>query len=75
MTSEKQVKNSVLRTMYHYPDLSNTVLGPVVRTPVSANPGLIFNQGFFFLSSKTLTRIIFYIFFRVSNHEIVDREN
>ena len=24
--------------------------GPVVRTPVSANPGLNFNQGFFFFS-------------------------
>ena len=61
--------------MYHYPDLSSTVLGPVVQTPVSANPGLNFNRGFFFFSSKTLTRIIFYIFFRVSNHEIVDKEN
>ena len=36
--------------------------GPVVRTQVSANPGLNFNQGFFFLSSKELSRMIFYIF-------------
>ena len=36
--------------------------GPVVQTPVSANPGLNFNQGFFFLSSKELSRMIFYIF-------------
>ena len=44
-------------------------LGPVVRTPVSAealtqgaNPGLNFNQGFFFFSSKALSPMIFYIF-------------
>ena len=40
----------------------NHSLGPVVRTPVSANPGLNFNQGFFFLSSKELSRMVFYIF-------------
>ena len=49
--------------------------GPVVQTPVSANPGLNFNQGFFFFSSKALSQMIFYIFFRVSNHQIVDKEN
>ena len=48
--------------MYHYPHLGSTLLGPVVRMLVSANPGLNFNQGFFFFSSKALTRIIFYIF-------------
>ena len=35
--------------------------GPVVRTPVSANPGLNFNQGFFFFSSKAISQMIFYI--------------
>ena len=45
--------------------------GPVVRTPVSANPGLNFNPGFFFFLSKALYRIMFSILFRVSNHEIV----
>ena len=49
--------------------------GPVVRTPVSANLGLNFNPGFFFFSSKALSRIIFYILFRVSNHQIVGKEN
>ena len=38
------------------------VLGPVVRTPLSANPGLNFNPGLFFFLSKALTRIIFSIF-------------
>ena len=33
-----------------------------LRTPISANLGLNFNQGFFFLLSKTLFRIIFSIF-------------
>ena len=50
-------------------------LGPVVRTPVSANLGLNFNPGFFFFLSKALSRIVFSIHFRVSNHPIVDKEN
>ena len=50
-------------------------LGQVVQTPVSANPGLNFNQGFFFFLSKELSRIIFSILFRVSNHQIVGKEN
>ena len=45
--------------------------GPVVRTPVSANPGLNFNPGFFFFLSKALFRIIFSILFWVSNHQII----
>ena len=46
-------------------------LGPVVRTSVSANPGLNFNPGFFFFSLKALSQIIFYILFKVSNHQIL----
>ena len=38
------------------------VLSLAVRTPVSANPGLNFNPGFYLVSSKALSRIIFYIF-------------
>ena len=49
--------------------------GPVVRTPVRANLRLNFNPGFFFLLSKALSRIIFFILFRVSSHQIVGREN
>ena len=40
----------------------NNKQGPVVRTNVSANPGLNFNQGLFFFSSKALSQVIFYIF-------------
>ena len=47
----------------------NQQLGPVVRTPVSANPA------FFFFLSKALYGIIFSILFRVSSHEIVGKEN
>ena len=47
----------------------------VVRTPVSANPGLNFNLGFFFFLSKALYRIIFSILFRLSNHQIVGKDN
>ena len=50
-------------------------LGPVVRTPISTDPGLNFNPGFFFFLSKAHSRIIFSIFFRISNHQIVEREN
>ena len=52
-----------------------TVLGPVVQTLVSANPGLNFKPGFFFFLSKVLSRIIFSLLFRVSNYQIVGKEN
>ena len=54
---------------------NNWVLGPVVQKPVSANPGLNFNPGFFFCLSKALSQIIFSILFRVSNHQIVGKDN
>ena len=50
-------------------------LGPVVRMPVSVNPGLKFNWGFPIFLSKALCGIIFSILFRVSNHQIVRKEN
>ena len=49
--------------------------GRVVRRPVSANPGLNFNLGLFFFSSKAISRKIFSILFRVINHQIVDKKN
>ena len=49
--------------------------GPVVRAPVSANPGLNFNLGLVFFLSKALSLIIFSLLFRVSNHQIVGKEN
>ena len=50
-------------------------LGPVVRRPISANPGQNFNTGFFFFCSKAFFRIILSILFRASNHQIVDKKN
>ena len=48
------------------------LLGPVVQTLVSANPGLNFNPGFFFFyQNHSLPRVI--ILFRVSNHQIVGK--
>ena len=41
--------------------------------PVSANLGLNINPGSFFVLSKALSRIIFSILFRVSNHQIVGK--
>ena len=49
--------------------------GPVIRTPVSANPGINFNPGFFIFVSKALSRIIFSFLFRVSYYQIVGKEN
>ena len=50
-------------------------LGPVVWTPVSANQGLNCNLQCFIFLSKALSQIIFSILFRVSNHQIVGKEN
>ena len=50
-------------------------LGPVVRRPISANPGLNFNPGLFFFSSKAFSRTIFSILFRVANHQTVNKKN
>ena len=50
-------------------------LGPVVRRPISAYPGLNLNSGLFFFSSKPFSRTIFSIIFRVANHQIVDKKN
>ena len=47
----------------------------VVRTPVSANPALNFDPALFLFLSKALSRIILSILFRVSNHQIVGKEN
>ena len=51
------------------------ILGRVVRRPVSANPGLNFNPGLFFFSSKALSLKIFSILFKVANRQIVDKKN
>ena len=55
--------------------LEATQLGRVVRRPVSANPGLNFNPGLFFFSSKAFSLKIFSILFRVANRQIVDKKN
>ena len=52
-----------------------TSRAPVVRTQVSANLGLNFNLGLVFFLSKALSPIIFSILFKVSNHQIVGKEN
>ena len=52
-----------------------TPAAAVVRRPVSANPGLNFNPGLFFFSSKAFSLKIFSVLFRVANHQIVDKKN
>ena len=49
--------------------------GPAVRRPISANPGLNFNPGFFFFCSKVFSRVISSLLFRASNHQFVGRKN
>ena len=49
--------------------------GPVVQISVGTNLGFNFNLGFFFFLSKALSGIIFSILFRVSNHQIVGKED
>ena len=55
-------------------ELSDTQ-GSVVRRPISVNPRLNFNLGFFFFCSKAFSRIIFSILFRATNHQIVRKKN
>ena len=69
--TKSQLLANFLESLPH----AQIALGPVVRTPVSANLGLNFNPGFFFLLSKALSGIIFSILFRVSNHQVVGKEN
>ena len=49
--------------------------GPVVWMQVSANPGLNFNPGSLIFLSKALFQVIFSFRFRVSNRQIVGKEN
>ena len=48
-------------------------LGPVVRRPISANPRLNWNLGFFIPLFKILFGIIFCVPFRASNSHILDK--
>ena len=53
-------------------------LRPIVQRPISLNPGLNYNPGFFFFCSKALSQLIFSILVRVSNNDnnkIVDKKN
>ena len=50
--------------------------GPVVRRPVSANPGLnVLPRFLFLLFTKGFSRIIFFLLVRVSKHHIVGKKN
>ena len=47
---------------------------PLFERLLAASPQLNFNPGFFFFSSKALSRKVFSILFRVSYHQIVGKE-
>ena len=49
--------------------------GPVVQRPISANPGLNFNMGFFSSFLKALSLITLSILFRAYNHKFVFKKN
>ena len=49
--------------------------GLVVRRLISANPGLNFDPGLFFFSSKAFSQTIFSILFKIADHQIVNKKN
>ena len=49
--------------------------GPVVRRPISVNPGLNFNLRFFIPLLKSLFGKIFSVFFKASNSHALDKNN
>ena len=73
---EKTLKYALLRTGLKRQHTGFEIeQGPVVRRPISANPGLNFNAGLFFFSSKAFFPTIISILFRVANHQIVYKKN
>ena len=74
MLTLKQLKHREIVEIFNIVGKSSR-LGSVVRRPISANPGLNFNPGLFFFSSKAFSRTIFSILFRVANHQIVDKNS
>ena len=69
----KKLSSSIKVLIKYYLVFKNQ--GPVVQRPISDNPGLNFNSGLFFFSSKAFSLTIFSILFRVANHQIVDKRN
>ena len=51
------------------------VQGPVFQKPISANPRLNFNLGFYTSLFDSLFGIIFSTLYGASNHQIVDKKN
>ena len=49
--------------------------GPVVRRPISANPGLNFNLRFFIPSLKSLFGKIFSVLFKASSSHTLNKKN
>ena len=63
-----------LNWLSEIPLLNQMDQGPVVQRPISPNPGLNFNSGFFIPLSKSLLRKIFIILFRTSNDQIAGKK-
>ena len=74
-TSSSPCRKDQFAVSYFSTILIVLIQGPVVRRPISANLGLNFNPGPFFLSSKAFPRTTFSILFLVANHQIVDKKN
>ena len=66
---------SYLELWKKYNKYFSTHLGPVVRRPISANPGLNFNLNFFIPLFKCLFRIVSGVLYRASNNHIRDKKN
>ena len=50
------------------------LLGPVVRKPISANPGLSFHAGFFSFLSKAFSHKFSLFFFKASNNQFINKK-
>ena len=74
MLTLKQLKHREIVEIFNIVGKSSR-LGSVFRRPISANPGLNFNPGLFFFSTKAFSRTVFSILFRVANHQIVDKNS
>ena len=66
---------SVTSFLSGVPPLPQKVQGPVVRRPISANPGLNFNLRFFIPSLKSLFGKIFSVLFKASSSHTLNKKN
>ena len=79
-----KIETNFLARSYYPPSRRGRFLGydffnedqrPVFRKPISANPGLNFNLGFYTSLFDSLFGIIFSTLYGASNHQTVEKKN